>query len=129
MATFGYSSLKQLDTLHPDLKKVLLEAVKTSNFTILEGHRGEAAQNKAFDEGKSKKRWPEGNHNSLPSKAADCAPYPVNWNDTARFFVMIGHIQSAAIRLGINIRVGADWDSDGNFIEETFPDLPHIELV
>lgn len=132
MPSFGYGSLKQLDTCHPLLQKVLNEAIKTSDFTILEGYRGEAAQNKAFAEGKSKKKWPEGKHNEYPSKAVDIAPYPLakeDWNDSVRFGVMIGHVQSAAKRLGIQIRWGGDWDQDGKTIDEKFRDLGHIELI
>lgn len=129
---FGYGSLKQLETCHPLLQKVLNEASKTANFTILCGHRNEADQNKAFRQGKSKKQWPDGDHNKLPSEAADVIAYDKDgmpWKDQVRFGVLIGHIQSAAIRLGIKIRCGLDWDMDGKSADETFKDLGHIELV
>lgn len=132
MPSFGYSSLKQLDTCHPLLQKVLNEAIRTVDFTILEGFRNEEAQNRAFKEGKSKKQWPEGKHNQNPSKAVDIIPYPFtqeDWKDHIRFGVVIGHIQSAAVRLGVRIRCGLDWDMDGRSIDEKFKDLGHIELL
>ena len=54
MPIFGKNSLKQLDTVHPDLRKVLEEAIKTYDFSVICGHRGEAEQNKAVAEGKFK---------------------------------------------------------------------------
>lgn len=33
------------------------------------------------------------------------------------------------MKLGINIRSGADWDSDTNVAEERFKDLGHVELA
>jgi peptidoglycan L-alanyl-D-glutamate endopeptidase CwlK len=130
MASFGYGSLKQLDTIHPDLRKVLEEAIKTFDFTVICGHRGEAEQNRAVAEGKSQLKWPNSKHNSYPSRAADCAPYPIDWSEKekARFLVMAGHIEAAAIRLGIKVRFG--WDFNQNHLnDDNFKDLPHVELA
>lgn len=130
--SFGYGSLKQLDTCHPDLVKVLNEAIRTVDFTVVQGFRNEADQNKAFAEGNSKKKWPDGKHNQFPSRAVDITPYPFkqeDWKDQVRFGVVIGHIQSAAVRLGIRIRCGLDWDMDGKTIDETFKDFGHVELL
>lgn len=125
---FGYGSLKHRDSLHPDLQRVLDEAIKTYNFSIICGHRNETDQNKAYAEGKSQKKWPESKHNSWPSRAADLAPFPVDWNDRARFHVMMGHVESAAIRLGIAVRFGWDFNQNGKD-DDRFKDLPHVELV
>lgn len=130
--SFGYSSIKQLETCHPLLQKVLNEAIKTYDFSVLEGFRNKEAQNKAYAEGKSKKQWPDGDHNKCPSEAADLIAYDKDgmpWNDEVRFGVLIGHIQSAAIRVGVKIRCGLDWDMDGKSEDEKFKDLGHIELV
>lgn len=132
MNTFGEWSLKQIDTLHPDLQRVLWEAIKTVNFRVQEGHRGEDAQNAAVQNGNSKLKWPKSMHNSVPSFAVDLLPWPFDfrddWKDKARFARMMGHVESAALRLGVNIRLGIDWDQDGKTIDETFQDFPHVEL-
>lgn len=132
MAKFGSSSLKQRETLHPRLKRVLDEAIKYYDFTIIEGFRGRAAQEKAFAAGKSKLPWPKGNHNSFPSKAADLAPFPVDWSDRSqalvRFGILAGVIKACADRLKVKIRWGADWNRNWDPRDETFLDWGHFEL-
>ncbi len=133
MANFGYSSLKQRDTLHPDLRMVLDEAIKYYNFTIVCGYRNKIDQNKAFQDKTSKLQYPNSKHNKIPSLAADLTPYPFDpkndWKDLARFARMMGHIEAAAKRLGISIRLGMDFDQDGSTIDESFKDFPHVELL
>jgi peptidoglycan L-alanyl-D-glutamate endopeptidase CwlK len=134
MPTFGNSSLAQLGTCHPDLQRLFGEVVKTYDCKIVEGFRGEAAQNYAFDHGFSQKRWPNGNHNRQPSTAADVYPYPIDPKMdglpyTKRMLHFAGFVQGVAKEMGIPIRWGGDWDSDFNFAEERFSDLPHFELL
>lgn len=123
----GHASNRELDTCHPKLQRLYREVDrrlskrKLLDLTILCGHRGEAAQNKAFDGGQSKKRWPDSKHNTLPSTATDAAPYPIDWNDKLRFGVLAGYIMAVADDLDIEINVGALWKS--------FPDAPHVELT
>lgn len=131
MPQFGKGSLMQLATLHPKLQKVLNEAIKYIDFTIVEGFRGKEAQNAAFKAGLSQKKWPDGNHNKNPSRAADIAPYPIDWKEGEkphlRFAFMMGAVYICARDLGIKVRFGMDWNS--NFIvDESFIDLPHVEL-
>ena len=38
-------------------------------------------------------------------------------------------IRGIAHSLGIKIRVGADWDSDGKIRDQEFDDLVHFELL
>ena len=134
MAEFGAASKVQLATLHTDLQKVLLDAVQYFDFSIVEGHRGEVAQNAAFAKGLSQKPWPEGNHNKTPSTAADCAPYPIDWSDRPdsirRFCYMAGFIMASSRRLNIPVRWGADWNKNDDLRDEkNFRDWPHFELV
>ena len=123
----GVASNRELDTCHPKLQRLFREVDRRLakrgrlDLTIVCGHRGEAAQNKAFAEGKSKKRWPDSKHNTLPSTATDSAPYPIDWNDKLKFGVLAGYIMATADDLDIEIDVGALWQS--------FPDLPHVELT
>ncbi|KKM82716.1 hypothetical protein LCGC14_1316750, partial [marine sediment metagenome] len=39
------------------------EAIQVMDFTIVCGFRNKRAQEKAFDEGKSEKHWPNSKHN------------------------------------------------------------------
>lgn len=132
MPAFGKSSLSQRATIHPRLQLVLDEAIKSVDFTILEGHRGEAAQNAAFAAGLSKLKYPFGNHNAVPSKAADIAPYPIDWTDKAtalgRFYFLMGVCKACADRLGVKVRFGFDWNRNLDPRDESFIDLDHIEL-
>ena len=81
MPAFGQASAARLATCDERLQRLFQEVVKTFDCTIIEGHRGEAAQHLAFVTGKSKLDWPNGNHNAKPSKAVDVAPFPVDWTD------------------------------------------------
>lgn len=129
MPAFSKTSLDRLATCHPKLQAVLNEVIKYEDFVVLEGHRGQEAQDKAFREGKSKLRWPHGKHNSLPSQAVDVAPYPVDWNDTHAFARLAGYIQCVADSMGIAVRWGGDWNGNGKSKDERFLDLVHFELI
>ena len=81
-----------------------------------------------YEQGKSRLKFPNGKHNSLPSKAVDVAPYPIDWENTERFRAVAFFIKGIAVNMGINLRLGADWDGDFNSKDQSFHDLPHIEL-
>ncbi|KKL60538.1 hypothetical protein LCGC14_2204300, partial [marine sediment metagenome] len=100
--------------------------------------RNKRAQEKAFDEGKSEKHWPNSKHNRKPSIAVDIAPWDqsmrrgrgdIDWNNRDRFILLAGIIRGIAHKLGIAIRWGGDWDSDSFMRDQRFHDMPHIELV
>jgi peptidoglycan L-alanyl-D-glutamate endopeptidase CwlK len=74
MPTFGKDSELKLQKLHPDLQKILIHLIKIYDFKILETYRNEEDQNKAFNEGKSKLKYPQSKHNKIPSLAVDIAP-------------------------------------------------------
>jgi peptidoglycan L-alanyl-D-glutamate endopeptidase CwlK len=109
-------SLKNLEQCHPDLQKIAHEAIKEFDFVVICGFRGEAEQNRAYREGKSKLRWPKSKHNKTPAMAFDACPMPINWEARARFYEMRKVFQKTADRLGIKVRF-IGWD------------LPHLELV
>lgn len=134
MPSFGKASLKQLQTLHPDLQRLLNEAIKYFDFSIVEGFRNKEAQNRAYAKGLSDKKWPNGKHNKKPSLAVDIAPYPIDWSDerraTERFVLLAGFVLCLASQLGLNIRWGGDWDQDEDTRnEQGLRDYPHFELV
>jgi peptidoglycan LD-endopeptidase CwlK len=63
------------------------------------------------------------------SKAADVAPYPIDWNDSKRFTALAEHILATAKRLKIKLRWGRDWNMNGRYEEKGETDGPHFELV
>lgn len=129
MPTFSETSKKLLATCHPDIQKVLNEAIKHVDFVVTCGHRGEADQNKAVAEGKSKTPWPTSKHNSVPSMAVDVAPYPIDWNDAEAFTLLSGIIYGIGVTMGIKLRLGIDWDGNLSVREHSFKDRPHLELA
>lgn len=135
MAEFGQSSIRELNTCHPDLKTIFHEVIRHRDCTILEGFRNEEAQNKAYKEGKSQKQWPNGNHNKNPSVAVDVIPYPIDWKDREGITYFAGFVLGIAEQLlksgkiTHKVRWGGDWNSDGQVKDNKFDDLVHFELV
>ena len=139
MPSFSKASLEKLDTCDPRLQMIFKEVIRYVDCTILCGHRGQKEQDEAFAKGLSKLKWPNGEHNKVPSRAVDVAPYPVKWGeqgtaeqrkkDIARFYFFAGYVKSVADNMNIKLRWGGDWDSDLDFNEQNFDDLPHFELI
>lgn len=128
MKQFDKMSSAKLDTCHPDLQKLFKVVLQGFDCRIIEGHRNEADQNKAFAAGKSKLKWPNGEHNSIPSRAVDVTPSPIDWNDTARFYYFAGYVKAIAENLSLSIRWGGDWNGNTQVKDENFKDLVHFEL-
>lgn len=137
MPRFGKTSLSRLEGLNPLLLEVLHQAIKGYDFTVLSdgGLRTPERQKELVDSGASKNI----NSNHLTGRAVDIAPYPVRWpdkkknpqayvKDMARFYSMQSYIKGIADSMGINLRFGMDWDGDWDFSDQTFDDLPHIEI-
>lgn len=137
MPKFSATSFNKLLTCDDRLQLVLNETIQIVDFVVLEGHRGEKAQNAAVANGTSKLSWPDGKHNKMPSKAVDIAPYlpevKIDWKDMIAFGRLMGVVQAIAHRHGIKLRFGLDWDGDFRSVDrdpdEDFLDAPHIELV
>lgn len=129
MPSFAPTSLRRLETCHPDLQRLFKELIKHVDCTIIVGHRGEEEQEQAVLQGKSKLHWPKSKHNSTPSMAVDVSPWPVDWKDTKRFYDFAGIVRAQAAILGIKIRWGGDWDGDGDIKDQKFNDLVHFELI
>lgn len=128
MPTFGQKSLDQLATCDERLQRVFNEVIKYVDCTVLEGHRSKELQDKYYTEGKSKKKWPNGEHNANPSRAVDVMVYPIDWGEPMRQCLFAGFVLGVAKRLGIELRWGGDWDSDFNLKEHSLFDTPHFEL-
>lgn len=129
MPVFSALSEQRLSTCAQPLQDLLREAIKHVDFTVIYGHRGKEDQDDAYRSGASTLKWPLSKHNQLPSLAVDVAPYPIDWNDTARFARLFGFIERIAQEKGIKIRWGGDWNGNYRTKDERLVDMPHIELV
>lgn len=134
MTLLGTKSAERLDTCHADLKRLILAVAELRDVVVAEGHRGQEAQDRAFEEGKSEKKWPFGRHNNYPSDAVDVAPYwreeGFRWEDFPAFAFLMGQISIIARQLGIKVKFGLDWDGDFRIKDDsTLIDGPHIELI
>jgi len=122
MPSFGVNSRKHRDTCDSELIAILDEAIKHTDFSVIWGYRDMEAQNKAFNEGNSKLRFPKSKHNHLPARAFDVIPYPDGFGaSTAEFYKMATYVLAAASALGVPLRWGGHWT--------TFSDLAHFELM
>ena len=129
MKKYSDRSKTALATCHPELQRLFYKVLAYDyDHAILEGHRGREAQNEAYRTGKSKLRYPYSKHNQEPSLAVDVAPWPIDWNDSHRFYHFAGFVLGIAAALNIRLRWGGDWDSDFDLRDQTFFDLPHFEL-
>jgi hypothetical protein len=137
MPSFSQTSAARLATCDPRLQQVFNAVVREVDCTVLVGHRNQADQEKAFAEGKSQKHWPEGEHNAQPSRAVDVVPVvPAGldvWNvkDPAiqiYWWKLQYGVMRKAETLGIKVRWGLDWNSDGNTADTKLKDWPHWEV-
>ena len=128
MPKFGKKSMSKLKTCHEDLQQVFYQVIKHFDCSVLEGHRGEELQNKYFNEGKSKVKFPKGKHNANPSNAVDVVPWPIDWDDTDRMYYFAGFVKGIAAMLDIPLRWGGDWNDNTEVKDTGFKDLPHFEL-
>jgi peptidoglycan L-alanyl-D-glutamate endopeptidase CwlK len=128
MPKFGKTSNSRLETCDMRIQKLFNEVVKHFDCSILEGHRGKKAQNKAYKEGKSKVVYPDGKHNQIPSVAVDAVPYPIDWKDRERMTYFAGFVLGVALQMDLKIRWGGDWNMNTELKDNNFDDLPHFEI-
>jgi hypothetical protein len=104
---------------------------EVADVSIITGHRGEQEQNQKYAEGKSKVEWPDGKHNSFPSKAVDFQPYPLPTR-TEKLWASLAYVAGRAIEIGkgmgLIVRWGGDWNGDGDMTDQNFDDLYHLEV-
>jgi hypothetical protein len=106
------------------LINVLNELIKMMDVTVIEGLRSAERQKELLAKGATKVKYSK----HMEGKAVDIAPYPIDWEDRDRFYYMGGMVRGIGKQLGIDIRFGGDWDSDGETKDNNFDDLVHIEL-
>ena len=124
MPHFGKKSKERLKGVDNKLIKVLNELIKIMDVTIIEGVRSSERQEKLLKQRATKVKYSK----HMEGKAVDLAPYPIDWDDLERFYYMGGMIRGIGKELGINVRWGGDWDSDGNIRDQSFNDLVHVEI-
>ena len=132
-------SLERLNGVHPSLVFLVQSAMETQimDFSVNEGVRTLDRQKDLVSKGFSK---------TMKSKhlvqsdgyghAVDLYPYPIDMEavnrnnavEIVRFGVLAGIIKSIAWTHGIEIEWGGDFDSDGQTLDSTFFDAPHIQL-
>ncbi len=117
----------KLNTCHPDISRLALEVDNEFPIQCICGKRNELDQNKAYENGMSKLKYPNSKHNKEPlSWAGDFVPDPdrnpktIDWDDIKSFKEMCKVFEKVAKRLKIKIRLGRDFK---------FKDFPHIELA
>ena len=128
MPRYSKRSKERLATCDEKLQGVFNEVIKHVDCSILEGHRSKERQNKLYDEGRTKVRYPDGRHNFNPSRAVDVTPYPVDWEDRERQTLFAGFVLGTARSMGINLRWGGDWDQDFQVMDNRFDDFPNFEI-
>lgn len=118
---FSQRSLDSLKGVHPDLVRVIANALQSSplDFTVIEGLRSAARQKQLVAQGASKTM----NSRHLHGLAVDLMPVvpkgsdPWSWS----FFNVLGPaVKRAAAQEQVPITWGGDWT--------TFKDGPHFEL-
>ena len=127
---YGKEKLNDVDTRLVDL--VMTVATLFKDVQVICGHRGKAEQDDAFKRGASKVKWPNGKHNSKPSKAVDIALIragKIDWNNRTDFAAIGGAMLMAAKIKGIPLRWGGDFNGNLNFSDDGFVDSPHFELA
>jgi peptidoglycan LD-endopeptidase CwlK len=134
------NSLRNLSTCDFKLQELAWQVLHGWDCSVLEGHRNETKQRAYFAAGTTKVQYPDSKHNDYPSRAIHLAPYPFKWPEHIqdpkerqkalnRLYMFVGYVLATAKHLGIKVRSGADWDMDGDLMDQTFDDLIHLELV
>ncbi len=97
MPRFGTRSRNNLKSCDQRLQNIFNEVIKHVDCSVIEGHRDQKRQDKLYDEGKTKLKFPHGRHNADPSLAADVVPYPIDWEDRERMTLFAGFVKGIAL--------------------------------
>ena len=124
MYKFGKRSRERLKGVDSRLVNVLNELIKIMDVTIIEGLRSKELQEQLLAQGKTKTKYSK----HIEGKAVDLAPYPIDWEDREMIHYMGGMLRGIGHSMGLKIRWGGDWDSDGDINDNKFDDLVHVEI-
>ena len=128
---FGRNSRRQLNTADGRLQDIAHTVLKIKDHAVIKGHRNQREQHTAFIEGHSELDWPHGKHNKLPSIAIDVQTYPLPQTEQElreEQLYLLGLYMGVGYMTGIPIRIGGDWDRDGEIADNSFDDFFHVEL-
>lgn len=128
---FSQRSIKTLNTVHPDLQKVVKLALELSevDFGVTAGNRTQAEQDELYAQGRTKPgqkvTWTR-NSRHIDGYAVDLLPYlngKAEWDNSGKLGLwskINEAMQKASKELNIPIIWGGLW--------QTTPDRPHFEL-
>jgi peptidoglycan L-alanyl-D-glutamate endopeptidase CwlK len=121
MRTFSARSLKNLNGIHPDLRRVMDRALRESplDFIVIEGLRTEDRQRQLVAQGASRTM----NSRHITGHAVDLLPIGPNGRaafDWPLYDRLAPAVKAAAEAEGVKLVWGGDWKS--------FRDGPHFEL-
>lgn len=125
MPKYSEKSKQRLEQCHEDLQTLFNEVINHIDVSIICGYRGEEEQNKAFNAGHSKLKYPKSKHNKIPSLAVDVYPYPEGIKSVDKFKEIAVKIKElieelkATGKITSNIVWGGDWK---------MRDYPHWEI-
>ena len=125
MPVLSKTSLGRLEGVDYRLQDLCHKLISYWDFSVVYGLRTESEQAKLVAQGLSKTM----NSKHLTGKAVDLAPYPIDWNDTKRFYYFAGLVMGVASEMGIKLRWGGNWDMDYDLNDNNFMDLVHFELI
>lgn len=146
MYKFGAASRTNLAECHGKLQRLYNKVIEGWDCQVIDGARTVAEQKKNVAKGVSKTM----NSKHIPptdgkSRAADVMPYPFDWDKIERgltavkaadggmevleVYMFQGFVAGVAHAMDIPIRQGVDWNSNRQFQDQSFHDLPHTELA
>lgn len=133
MAHFGKTSRIRLEGVHPLLQDIALRVVlRHHDCSVIYGVRTEEEQTILVQKGLSKTM--DSMHliqEDGYGHALDLAPYPIDWDNTKRFYYFAGMVMAVAEEILTEdwyLCWGGDWDGDDDLDDQSFMDLVHWEL-
>ena len=115
MPHFSDLSKSRLIGCDEPLQVVCNEVILYFDVSVIWGQRGQEAQDEAYGNGYSQKKWPYSLHNRIQSLAVDLVPYPIDYNDIERFCLMSGYVLCIAAQKNVSLRWGGTWGDYGHF--------------
>ena len=132
MRYYGTESMMFLASVKPDLRQIFTLAINDVDLKILCGRRRKIEQNYLYQTHASKVQWPHSKHNVERvddlAEAIDYAPWPIDWNDAELFRNVSHYLRGIGKGIGVELRLGSDWDRDFLQRDQRFHDLGHVEL-
>lgn len=139
MSAFSAKSLANLNGVHPRLIRLMTEITQFFDCTILNGLRTEEQQEQNvanhLSETMNSKHLPQADG---LSHAVDAAPTPEQWDDSppsklskyeVECIAFLFYVKGYAKAQGLDVRIGADWNGNNLWQDNSFNDLDHIELT